>query len=65
MPFHFYLAPVMDQPNVASLFYGPVLLAAEEVSAADRLARGHAERQRHLQVNQRATRRRCGSLWTG
>jgi DUF1680 family protein len=30
MPFHFYLEPVMDQPNVASLFYGPVLLAAEE-----------------------------------
>ena len=30
MPFAFYLAPVMDQPNVASIFYGPVLLAAEE-----------------------------------
>lgn len=30
MPFHFYLSPVMDQPNIASLFYGPVLLAAEE-----------------------------------
>jgi DUF1680 family protein len=30
MPFHFYLDPVMDQPNVASIFYGPVLLAAEE-----------------------------------
>ncbi len=30
MPFHFYLQPVMDQPNVASIFYGPVLLAAEE-----------------------------------
>ena len=30
MPFHFYLVPVMDQPNVASIFYGPVLLAAEE-----------------------------------
>lgn len=30
MPFHFYLDPVMDQPNIASLFYGPVLLAAEE-----------------------------------
>jgi DUF1680 family protein len=30
MPFHFYLEPVVDQPNVASLFYGPVLLAAEE-----------------------------------
>jgi len=30
MPFHFYLVPVVDQPNVASLFYGPVLLAAEE-----------------------------------
>ena len=30
MPFHFYLVPVVDQPNVASIFYGPVLLAAEE-----------------------------------
>ena len=30
VPFHFYLDPVMDQPNVASLFYGPILLAAEE-----------------------------------
>lgn len=30
MPFGFQLQPVMDQPNLASLFYGPVLLAAEE-----------------------------------
>jgi DUF1680 family protein len=30
MPYHFYLEPVMDQQNVASLFYGPVLLAAQE-----------------------------------
>jgi len=30
MPFHFYLEDVVDQPNVASIFYGPVLLAAEE-----------------------------------
>jgi DUF1680 family protein len=30
IPFSFHLAPVMDQPNVASVFYGPVLLAAEE-----------------------------------
>jgi len=30
IPFHFYLVPVMDQPDVASVFYGPVLLAAEE-----------------------------------
>ena len=30
MPFHFYLDPVVDQPNVAGIFYGPVLLAAEE-----------------------------------
>lgn len=30
MPFQFYLEPVMDQQNVASLFYGPVLLAAQE-----------------------------------
>jgi DUF1680 family protein len=30
MPFDFHLSPVMDQPNIASLFYGPVLLAAQE-----------------------------------
>jgi DUF1680 family protein len=30
MPFSFHLLPVVDQPNVASVFYGPVLLAAEE-----------------------------------
>lgn len=30
IPFVFHLAPVMDQPNVAGLYYGPVLLAAEE-----------------------------------
>jgi uncharacterized protein len=30
MPFGFHLDPLDDQPNVASLFYGPVLLAAEE-----------------------------------
>jgi DUF1680 family protein len=33
MPFGFHLSPVMDQPNIASLFYGPVLLAAEEPDA--------------------------------
>ena len=30
MPFKFYLEPLMDQQNIASLFYGPVLLAAQE-----------------------------------
>ena len=30
MPFSFSLSSVVDQPNVASVFYGPVLLAAEE-----------------------------------
>lgn len=30
MPFALHLDRVMDQPNIASLFYGPVLLAAEE-----------------------------------
>ena len=30
MPFSFHLEPVMDQQNIASLFYGPVLLAAQE-----------------------------------
>ena len=33
MPFKFSLDHVPDQPNVASLFYGPVLLAAEEAAA--------------------------------
>jgi uncharacterized protein len=33
MPFSFHLSRVMDQPNIASLFYGPVLLAAEESEA--------------------------------
>lgn len=33
MPFSFRLDHVMDQPNVASLLYGPVLLAAEETGA--------------------------------
>lgn len=33
MPFQFHLDPVMDQPNVASLFYGPILLAAQEPEA--------------------------------
>ena len=33
MPFTFRLDYLMDQPNVASLFYGPVLLAAEEAEA--------------------------------
>ncbi len=33
MPFQFHLDPVMDQPNIASLFYGPVLLAAQEPGA--------------------------------
>jgi DUF1680 family protein len=32
IPFDFYLNQVMDQPNIASIFYGPVLLAAEEPS---------------------------------
>ncbi len=33
MPFSFHLDHVMDQPNVASLLWGPVLLAAEEPAA--------------------------------
>ncbi len=30
IPMDFHLCPVMDQPNIAGIFYGPVLLAAEE-----------------------------------
>lgn len=33
MPFGFRLEPVMDQQNIASLFYGPILLAAQEPEA--------------------------------
>jgi len=33
MPFQFHLDPLMDQQNVASLFYGPILLAAQEPEA--------------------------------
>jgi len=35
MPFGFHLEPLMDQPHIASLFYGPVLLAVEEAEAHD------------------------------
>jgi len=30
LPFSFSLNPVVDQRNVASVLYGPILLAAEE-----------------------------------
>lgn len=33
MPFQFHLDPVPDQQNIASLFYGPILLAAQESEA--------------------------------
>ena len=33
VPFDFHLKRVMDRPDLASLFYGPVLLAAEESAA--------------------------------
>lgn len=33
LPMSFHLMPLMDQPNIASLFHGPVLLAAEEPEA--------------------------------
>jgi DUF1680 family protein len=32
LPFRFHLSRVMDQPNIASIFYGPILLAVEESS---------------------------------
>jgi uncharacterized protein len=32
MPFHFYLDSAMDQPDIAGIFYGPILFAAEEAS---------------------------------
>ncbi len=45
LPFSFYLEPVMDQPTIASLFYGPVLLAAQEP--------GPLENWRKLRLNAR------------
>jgi len=33
MPFGFRLWPLMDQPNIASVFFGPVLLAVQEAEA--------------------------------
>ena len=33
MPFTFHLEPLMDQQNIASVFYGPILLAAQEPEA--------------------------------
>lgn len=35
LPFTFRLEPLMDQANIASLFYGPVLLAAQESGNLD------------------------------
>jgi DUF1680 family protein len=35
VPMNFWLSPVMDQPNLASVFYGPVLLAAQETAARE------------------------------
>ncbi len=35
LPMDFHLMPLVDQPNIASIFYGPVLLAAEEPEARD------------------------------
>jgi DUF1680 family protein len=39
MPFDFHLCPLMDQPNIASIFYGPVLLAVEEPAPRTRWRR--------------------------
>jgi DUF1680 family protein len=33
VPFHFHLSRVMDQPNMASILWGPIVLAAEESAA--------------------------------
>jgi hypothetical protein len=33
MPFDFRLNRLMDQPNIASIMYGPIVLAAEEPAA--------------------------------
>jgi DUF1680 family protein len=30
VPFRFHLSRIMDQPHIASIFYGPILLAVEE-----------------------------------
>ena len=51
MPFHFYLDPVVDQPNVASIFYGPVLLAAEESGPRTDWRQVTLDAARHRQVD--------------
>jgi DUF1680 family protein len=35
VPLDFWLSPVVDRPQLASIFYGPVLLAAQEAGARD------------------------------
>lgn len=35
LPFSFRLHGVMDRPNIAAIFYGPILLAVEEASRLD------------------------------
>ena len=35
IPFCFHLSPLADKPDIASIFYGPVLLAAEESGPRD------------------------------
>ena len=42
IPFQFYLAPVMDQPNVAGVFYGPVPGVAEESAPRPDAVRGRS-----------------------
>ena len=53
MPFRFYLDHVMDQPNVASIFYGPVLLAAEEAGPRTDWRQVTLDATRHRQVDHR------------
>ncbi len=43
IPMGFHLMPLMDQPNIASIFYGPVLLAAEEEGARTDWRRIHID----------------------
>jgi DUF1680 family protein len=56
MPFSFHLDHLVDQPNVASLFYGPVLLAAEEPRRARIGARSSSTSKDISQFDHRRSR---------
>ncbi len=51
MPFQFHLDPVMDQQNIASLFYGPILASCAGAGSKERMAQSNLRCRRYQQVN--------------